>query len=309
MAQFLKFLTEGGNAVSVASRINQPNVASTLDDIYKNVLPEFKIKKTDTDMYTILGSAGKKKDNESSGDIDLAISIEQVMKGFKLKTKEEAMKKIQDIVAKLGTEMAKKHGHDGQQPKDFFKLMPGLETFSLGYPIDNKDGKQDGLFVQLDIMPSDNIDMIGWTMSAPHHTESSTKGVIRAELLSAIIKYSDFKVVKKDSSGEPLIVKRYYMDLKSGLYYMTQERKMGKSGKYTSAFETKEKKLISSNKDKIIQFLFGKKVKADDANTFEKLWTLLNSDDFKFPDKREEIVKAFKENAVRHKVDMPKELD
>ena len=306
MAQFKQYLMEGGNAVEVASRINQRNVAATLEDIYKTVLPEFKIKKSDKDSYALLGSAGKKKDEDTSGDLDLAISIPHLQKVFKLKTEEDVVKKVQEIVTKLGTQIQKKQGHDGHSPKDFFKLLPGLMTFSIGYPITNTDGKQEGLFVQLDLMLSENVDMVGWAMSAPHYTESSVKGSVRVILLSMIAKYCDMKIVKTDDDGEPAVTKRYYFNPKAGLYYVTQERKLGKNGKYTKASSITDKKLITSNKDKIIQFLFGSKHKADDARTYEQVWALLNSDDFKFPSKRDEIKKHFKEELEHHQIEVPK---
>lgn len=306
MAQFKQYLMEGGNAVEVASRINQRNVAATLEDIYKTVLPEFKIKKSDKDAYALLGSAGKKKDEDSSGDIDMAIGIPHIQKAFKLKTEEDVVKKVQEIVTKLGTQIQKKQGHDGHAAKDFFKLMPGLMTFSVGFPISNTDGKQEGLFVQLDLMLAENVDMVEWGMSSPHYTESPTKGIFRNILISMIIKYCDMKIIKKDDDGEPAVTKRYYFNPKAGMFYVTQERKLGKNGKYTKASSITEKKLITANKDKIIQFLFGSKHKADDARTYEQVWALLNSDDFKFPSKRDEIKKHFKEELEKNQLEVPK---
>jgi len=305
MAQFKQFLVEGGNAVEVSSRIIQRNVAATLEEIYKTVLPEFKIKKSDKDAYALLGSAGKKKDEDSSGDLDVAISIPHIQKAFKLKSEEEVVKKVQEIVPDIAAKIHKEHGHDGHGIKDFFKLMPGLLTFSIGYPIVNTDGKQDGLFVQLDFMLSENVDLVGWAMSSPHHTESTVKGSVRGILLSSIIKYSDMKVIKKDDEGEPAVIERYYFNPKAGLFYVTQERKLGKNGKYTKASSITQKKLITANKDKIIQFIFGPKHSAEDTKTYEQVWALLNSKDFKFPSKLKEIKKHFKEEMERNKIELP----
>lgn len=307
MAQFKQFLMEGGNAVAVASRINQRNVAATLEDIYKSVLPEFKIKKSDTDAYALLGSAGKKKDDDSSGDLDIAVGLDHVKKAFKLKTDEDASKKMQEIVTDLATKIHKEHGHDGQAIKDFFKIMTGLQTFSFGFPIHNTDGKQEGLFVQVDIMATESIDLAGWALSAPHYSESPTKGAVRVILLSQMLKHSQMKVIEKDDEGQPAIWERYYLDPKKGLFFARQERKMGKNGKYTKSSSIVEKKLVTADKDKIIQFLFGPKHKAKDVMTFEKLWDLFNSNDFKYPAQRAEIKKAFKENMDEQGLEVPKQ--
>lgn len=305
MAQFKQFLIEGGNAVAVSSRINQRNVVATLEDIYKNILPELKIKKSDIDKYAVLGSAGKKRDDDSSGDLDIAISIPHIKKAFHLKTDEDASKKIQEIVTKVATKMYKEHGHDGQNIKDFFKLMTGLQTFSFGYPIVNTDGKQEGLFVQVDLMATDNVDLAGWAMSSPHYTESSVKGSARVILLSQILKHCQMKVIERDDEGEPAIWERYYFDPKRGMFHARQERKMGKNGKFTKTSSITDKKLITANKDKIVQFLFGQKHNAKDIMTFEKLWELFNSKDFKFPNARSEIKKATKENFEEQGLKVP----
>lgn len=296
MAQFLKFLTEGGNAISFASRINQTNVKETLEDIYDIVFPELKLNKTDKTAYVVLGSAGKKKDNDSSGDLDIAISINHIKKEFNLKSDEDVIKKISDVVKKVSTTIQK---NSDKKSETFYKLMPGLMTFSLAFPIHNTNKKQDNEYVQVDFMPSDNIDLVGWAMSSPHHTESSTKGLVRNELFQSMIKYSDMKSTL-DDDGEPLEVKRYYFNPKSGLYYVTQTRKIGKSGKPIKGLQITDKKLITSNKDKIMEFLFGSGIKALDVMTFEQLWTLFKSKKFKFPSKRKEIEESFRKNIKDH---------
>ncbi len=293
MGQFKQFLIEGGNAIKLSSRINQKNVFATLEDIYKNVLPEFKIKKTDTEHFALLGSAGKKRDDDSSGDLDLAISVPYIQKMFKLKTEEETIKKIEEITLKLGRKIYQNFGDKKHSENDFVKISIGLLTFSLAYPISNVDGKQDKQFVQLDLMLSNNIDLVGWSMSAPHYSESKFKGSDRPILLSSIIKNVDKKIIKKDVNGEPLVWTRYYFDLKNGLFLIKQERQLGKNGKYLKNYVTTDKKLITKDKDKLIQFLFGNKHDSNDTKTYEQVWDLLNSKDFKFPNKRNEILKDF----------------
>jgi hypothetical protein len=305
MGKFRLFLAEGGNAVEVASRINQRNVKATLDKIYDKILPYFKLSKSDESHYVLLGSAGKKRDEDSSGDLDLAISYPVLMKEFNINDRKVAEKKIEEIVTNIAKDIFKDYGHEGHTVKDFFKLMPGLETFSVAFPIENQDGKQEGEFVQLDIMPSDNIDLVGWGMGAPHYTESEVKGLVRNELLMIMIKYSDMKVLKTDDNGDPVSVKRYYFHLKSGLYSVIQNNKLGKNGKYTKAKEIVEKKLITTDKDKIVQFLFGPKVQSKDVRSFEQAWKLFMSGDFRFPKAREEIRKHFLEAMEKHGIKVP----
>jgi hypothetical protein len=94
---FFKFdesvVVEGGHAKSECpeekkARIDQENVEETLNDIYKRLLPRLGLTKNDVQS---VGSTGKKLPGGTSGDIDLAMPQDKVMKGTGTETPEEFM--------------------------------------------------------------------------------------------------------------------------------------------------------------------------------------------------------------------------
>ena len=145
-------MTEGGNAVQGVSRINQENVQATMEKVYSRLLPLLGITKTNT---ALLGSTGKKLPGGTSGDVDLAVDKPAIMKLNGLKSTEELYQFISNAADRLG------------YPYNYLK---GLGIVSIGWPIENVDGKQEGQTVQLDIMPSDNLKMTAWGMASPHQS-------------------------------------------------------------------------------------------------------------------------------------------
>jgi len=114
-------LTEGGSAIPGMSPINQENVAATVDEIYKKLLPALKIKQDDTAM---LGSTGKKKPGESSGDMDIAVSIPAIAHAHGIDPSDEDA--IYDIIYKAALAV---------EPQS--KLFKGLSVIAMAWPITN----------------------------------------------------------------------------------------------------------------------------------------------------------------------------
>jgi hypothetical protein len=48
----------------------------------------------------------------------------------------------------------------------------GFEGIAFAYPIVNADGKQDGQFVQLDLIPDENLKFRDWSQYAPAEKEN-----------------------------------------------------------------------------------------------------------------------------------------
>ena len=77
MINFKEFIKEGGRAVKGSVRINQENVKDTLKSISIGIVRVLKITDKDTGL---LGSTGKKRPGGSSGDIDMAIDANKVLR-------------------------------------------------------------------------------------------------------------------------------------------------------------------------------------------------------------------------------------
>lgn len=127
-------MMEGGHAPcdtlddEQIARINQENVAATIEDINNKLLPELGL--TPEDAFPV-GSTGKKLAGGSSGDIDLAIDQNKLMKVNGIETPEEFVDFAHEIADKL-------HLHKSIADKY------GWKAASYFWPIANVDGKQDG---------------------------------------------------------------------------------------------------------------------------------------------------------------------
>ena len=175
-----KLMNEGGHRIPGAVRLNQRNAKSTMDSAKQKVKDFFGL--SDDDI-SFLGSTGKKLDGGSSGDIDIAISKKAL----------EEKQGITDVNEwfDLAEEFGKKYGLD-------VKNFPRWEWqgTSVGYPISNEDGEQEGQIVQLDLIPVDNLKFQAWGQYGPEEIEGQkyVKGLVRNQIITATARVSGFRV-------------------------------------------------------------------------------------------------------------------
>lgn len=291
-AQFKEVLNEGGFAVPGVTRINQENVAATLEAIYRDFLPKLKLKKKD---IALLGSTGKKAPGQSSGDIDMALSATELLKQNKVDTYDEMIQYVVDA--------AKRSGYP-------YKDMRGIGIVSIAYPIENADGKQPGEKVQLDFMIVQDVRYASWVFYSPHYLESELKGLYRNLLNFAVAKNAKLLVNKIDPETKtPIEWSRYWINNQEGLKFGTQTNISDKTGKIVKAIRTLDNKTISNNPDEIVAFLYGKKYKANDLLTFESCLKAIMDKDFPYKDKRQVILKSVAESLQRDGYPVPDALE
>ena len=291
-----KLITEGGNAIEGVSRINQENVAATMDSVYKKLLPLLGITK---DQTAILGSTGKKLPGGTSGDIDLAVDRKAIMRLNGLKTTEEFYQFL--------IHMAERLGYD-------YNNLKGLGIVSIGWPIANIDGKQDNQYVQLDIMPSDNLKMTAWGMASPHQSVEQYKGAVRGELLYWIANEIDYKALKQQANEltgevEDLEFERTIFNGMKGLYRIKQSYLSPKTGKRKANKWTVGRQLIEDNPVAIAKLFFGKDVNPDELISAKQIWDAIMSPEFPYPDKRKNIVKNTIKSLTKSGIDYPPYFD
>ena len=237
---------EGGNAVSDVVRINKSNVESTVEQFKKKVLPLLDINDKDT---AILGSAGKK---ETSGDIDIGID------------------KIKNIRQFLVDAEKKLNANDIEN-----YISWGFNEISIRWPIENSDGKQKNKFVQIDLMPCENLSMLKWGMHSPTQEESKYKGVVRNLLLCDIAAFTDRKTIETvevNGKEQPIVYERYVLLTQQGLFRKTYSFKGKKPGTLKKTPDKTNAKFITSDPTKIVKLIFGASVKPEDVMTIDDLW-------------------------------------
>ena len=289
-------LTEGGNAVEGVSRINQENVQATMEKVYNKLLPLLGITKTNT---ALLGSTGKKLPGGTSGDVDLAVDKPAIMKLNDLKTTEELYQFIIQATERLG------------YPYNYLK---GLGIVSIGWPIENVDGKQEGQTVQLDIMPSDNLKMTAWGMASPHQSVEQYKGAVRGELLYWIANEIDYKALKQQANEltgeiEDLEFERTIFNGMKGLYRIKQSFFSPKTGKRVANKWTAGRELIETNPVAIAKLFFGKDVDPNDLISAKQIWDAMMSPEFPYPKARKRIVQNTIKSLTKSGIDYPPYFD
>lgn len=287
-------LKEGGNAVKSSVRINQENVSATMASIAKDLLPKLNISETDTRN---LGSTGKKAPGDSSGDVDLAISVQAITEN---NDGVETPKELYDFIVSVANSVS-------QEVKD----LRSIGLVSLAWPIVNVDHKQAGEVVQLDLMTVDSIDWAEWAYYSPSFDQSPWKGLYRNELLYALARHMNYETVSKAFDKEGTEVdsewKRDFFDLGKGLLTGTQSR-MGKKGIIKSV-KTLDKELKSHDPAEVVEMMFGPGVTPESVLTWEDTFRMLMDPNFVYADKRNDILQMAKEGILKKGFPVPDELD
>ena len=280
MIGFKQYIKESGKAVKGVDRINQENVKDTLKSISTGIVKVLKITDKDTGL---LGSTGKKKPGGSSGDIDMAIDANKVLRANGIQLADELFDFIANKVKKISkTTVSNK----------------GTGVISLEWPIANTDGKQKNKKVQLDLMIVDNLDLAKFNFWSPSEEQSKWKGIYRNILLSSMASAMNFETLEKgyDENGVevPTLFRRNFIDLKRGLISGLQTR-VGKSGKlFTNGRkQTIDTKILEDQPDNIVKAILGPTFTVNDTQSFESLFKILDHSKYLYRSKKKEIIKTF----------------
>jgi hypothetical protein len=135
---FEQFIYESGNSIENAVPFTQDQVQPTVDWIAKNIFPQIGLIGIDDDA-AVIGSAGKKLPEATSGDIDIAVSADKIAGAL-----ETSLDKAVFVLDKK----LKSMGYST-------KLAPGFNQVSFGAPIagDYKNGVG-----QVDFMLTNDLD-------------------------------------------------------------------------------------------------------------------------------------------------------
>lgn len=287
---FEQFISESGNSIEDAKPFQQDQVQPTVDWLVKNVFPQIGLNGIDDDA-AVIGSAGKKLPEQTSGDIDIAVSADKIA-GF-LGTS------LQTVLYSLDAKL-KSMGYTT-------KLAPGFTQVSIGAPIggDFKNGVG-----QVDFMLTNDLDWSRFIYHSPDFrtAESQYKGAYRNMLLMAAIGKSFFEVTKQTDKGETAEYKAYVVRLNQGI---TEVRKSfeGKKGLVKTAKVLHEyDKEITRQPQGVVDLLFTGNHKPSDIDTYEKLKGLLDSNEFKFSNKLAEIMADFKKKVEDSGLPLPSDI-
>lgn len=286
----IRDIFEGGHAVE-CSPMTQPEALATYKDCEEKLLPLFGINGVDGVDHCALGSFGKKFPEQTSGDIDIAVSCDKIASigGVSLEGVDEYICKVLD------------------ENNIIYNYSKGLRVISVQWKVPDSDK-----YGQVDIMPTTSLDFSKWMYYSPDFrvAESKYKGLYRNQLIIAILKYIKRDIIKM-RGDEIEEYERYSLRLYSGLA-TTRRSLLGKNGKLVKT-ETALKDFerhVSSVPDEIVRITFGNdNLTSSQVLTFEDAYKILMSDSFKYKDKREEIIKAFIKALKSSKFPIPSEVE
>lgn len=287
---FEQFINESGNSIEDAVAINQVDVMPTAKWVEANVFPKIGLVGLDDDA-AIIGSAGKKLPEQTSGDVDIAVSADKIAAFLGTS--------LQNVLFELNTKL-KSLGYQT-------RMAPGFNQVSIGAPIagDPKKG-----VAQIDLMLSTDLDWSRFIYHSPDFriAESRYKGAYRNLLLMSAIGQSFRKITAETEAGETKEFEAYVVRLNQGIVQVRKSFE-GKKGLLKNAALLRDfDKFITNTPSDVVALLFNGKHVPNDINTYEKLKALLDSTDFKYGEVKNAIFKDFEQKLIDAKLPLPEDL-
>lgn len=286
-------ILEGGAAVD-GRRILQSEVPTIIDKVEEILSGLGLVRGEDWDM---VGSAGKKKAEDTSGDIDICIKKDRIKEV--LGSGDGRLDVYNDLA-----------NHLESLGYNRYVVQPGFSQVSFGMPINDDDD-----VVQVDFMLVRNLEWSKFTQSSPDYTkdESKYKGHVRNVLMMCIVKYCFKRTTKRVTLDDDSVVdgetENFVIRLTDGLY-KTRKNWFGKKGDSmvkTANLMHEYDELITDTPQGLIDLLFNDGT-LDDFLSFETLYEAFMSDRFKFPENREKILVGYVMSLDGQKIDVPNEI-
>ena len=252
--QFLReslSINEGGNAVH-ADKIP----AEIAPILYKEIEDKVKEAYPDVDMAA-LGSLGKKPAGQTTGDIDIAITIEG----------EENIRKLIETL------------WPGYEIAD--RSAKGVVSWAYPWKKNGKSGK-----AQIDFMSTNNMDWTKWRYDSPDYTkgESKYKAAVKDYILRGVLSSIPVKDAKDEfyDDGKPKKKWRHTFTV-DGIFKKLESHE-GKKG-YKASADTIINELVTDDPNEVMKFIFPNGYSASDFKSAESIWKAIHSDKWTWGDK------------------------
>ena len=288
----MELILEGGAAVS-GRPILQSEVSTIVDKVDEILSGLGLVRGEDWD---IVGSAGKKKAEDTSGDIDICIlrsRMEEIFGSPDLKTLFKDLSKHLESL-----------GYDRQKVS--------FDQVSFGMPINDADD-----IVQVDFELTRSLEWSRFAKYSPDYRkdESKYKGHVRNVLMMCIIKYCFKRTTKRVTLDDDTIVdgeiETFVLRLADGLYKTRKScihKNLKTINKNFGGPMREYDELITDTPQGFIDLIFEDGVTVDDFLSFETLFKAFMSDKFKFPENRERILVGYVMSLDGQNIDIPTEI-
>ncbi len=234
------------NAIKNSVPVKNQDAINISNEICNYISNEFNIK------TCCLGSTGKKKDDQYSGDIDLCIEFPY----------------NDNNINKIITYLKTIYTDDIQ-----ISILKGLNIISFGYNNNNK-------IHQVDLMFTDNIEYAKFIYHSPNYknNESQFKGLYRTNLLAIIAS----NIPNNNKNNTDINYWKYTLSYING-FIEKHKTYQGKKGLLKNPVDIKEDtKYITKDVNKIIKYILGDSATINDTNSFETLIDYIISDKYPY---------------------------
>lgn len=267
-----KLIEEGGSAVG-GRPIKQSEVPEVIDKV--NVILD-SIGLTQHDDYDAVGSAGKKKEDDDSGDIDFIVNRKKVgeVLGIGGGTPIEIVTALKQKIESLGYQAIQNNG---------------LKVVSFAMPL-----KSDDDLVQIDLIVAGSMEFSRFFQTSPDYRKdeskykSNVRNIFLLTISSTVCRRVTQEVTLENGYVGPSEVEQYSVRLNDGLYRV-RKNWIGKKNRLIKTKTTVEDELIYETPQQFIDFLFND-AKPEDFISFESVFELFMSNKFKYPEHREKIL-------------------
>jgi hypothetical protein len=283
-----QILNEGGNAVE-SRPMTQAEAISTYEYVKSKILPLIGL---DEEYAKPIGSFGKKTDDQTSGDIDIACAMDRIA-GVNGITLEDVLDFVEGVMKKNGIVVVK---------------SVGFNQVSIGVPI---GGKASNGMAQVDLMMTSSLDWSTFMYHSPNfkEAESKYKGMYRNVLLMSIVSEMKKESTKLTDKGEVEEYKQYVIRLGQGIFEVSKTL-MGKKGlTKTPKLLHDQDRFITNTPEAVTEIAFGPNIKPSDIMTFENIWRHFTDKNFIHKDKFKQILDRFKVYILSSKVPVPTEVE
>jgi hypothetical protein len=273
-----QLIEEGGSAVN-GRPIQHSEVPEIIEKV-NSILDSIGL--TFHDDYESCGSAGKKKIDKTSGDIDFIVNKKKLIEVLNL----ESGTPTGQILTALKEKM-EELGYNSVQ-------TTGFGLLSVALPVNSPED-----IVQVDLILAGSMEFARFFQSSPDYTkdESKYKAMMRNMLLlniaSTVFRRTTKEVTLANGFVGPGEIEQYSVRLNDGLY-KTRKNWIGKRNRLvkTKAVLREYDELIYDTPQEFVNCFF-KDTKKEELISFESSFELFMSDRFKYPEFRDRITVAF----------------
>lgn len=279
---FTEFINEG---LIYQKGHNQSFVNQAKKQFSKDFKDLFRVSEN---SFSFIGSAGKKKKDELSFNVNFGLSVSEISEKNNIDDKKKLSEFIKEQLKRIKCDC---------------EILENNKLI-INYPYKDK-------ILEVHVKLTNNLDFLSFSRYSPLNdgVESKYTGKYRELLFKSITENIKKDIVEYfDDKNTVKEFQQYLYEEEDGLFVIHKSF-VGKNGLLKKSIALPEsKRLITDNIDEFTKILFGKKIKKEDLMTLEGCINALQSKSFAYPKKYNVIIESFIKKIKSRNLEVPEEL-